>query len=221
MRFLRMSGDEDGVIFTSRHCGCCSEVGHKTDSNIQAISVGPGCDEVGTIAHEIGHALGFYHEMSRPDRNTAVTILWENIHPENRKNFKIEPDIETFGLPYDPYSIMHYGAYDFTWNNQPVMEFRPELLIDIQNVGHRKTLSFIDEWRIKSMYNCKSCGRSVFLNRRTVLTEEDIRVEESYCQFGIIASNGLKIKINILTELTDGWLQIYDWCSQIHISKVL
>ena len=87
VRFRRMAVDEDGVIFTTRYCGCCSEVGHKTDSNIQAISVGPGCDEVGTIAHEIGHALGFYHEMSRPDRNTAVTILWENIHPEN-----IHPD---------------------------------------------------------------------------------------------------------------------------------
>ena len=122
--------DDDGVIFTTRYCGCCSEVGHKTDSDIQAISVGPGCDEVGTIAHEIGHALGFYHEMSRPDRDTAVRILWENIHPDNRKNFKIEPDIESFGLPYDPYSIMHYGVYDFTWNNLPVMEFLPELMID-------------------------------------------------------------------------------------------
>ena len=35
----------------------------------------------GIVMHEIMHALGFYHEHNRPDRNAFVTVQWQNIEP--------------------------------------------------------------------------------------------------------------------------------------------
>ena len=51
----------------------------------------------------------YYHEQSRPDRDTYVDILRENIKANRAHNFIKHHDTDTYGVPYDGQSIMHYG----------------------------------------------------------------------------------------------------------------
>lgn len=47
----------------------------------QVLSLGTGCDHKAVIEHELLHALGFYHEQSRADRDDYVKIWLDQVTP--------------------------------------------------------------------------------------------------------------------------------------------
>ena len=59
--------------------GCSSSVGKQVALGPQNLSLGPGCLVNAIVAHEFLHALGFWHEQSRPDRDEHVTVMYDNI----------------------------------------------------------------------------------------------------------------------------------------------
>jgi hypothetical protein len=61
-------------------------------------------------AHELGHVLGFFHEHQRWDRDTYITVHYENIKPGRASDYDWIPETNWLvtTLPYDYRSIMHY-----------------------------------------------------------------------------------------------------------------
>lgn len=103
------------------------------------MSLSPLCLSLpASITHELLHVLGLLHEQSRPDRDEYITIVWHNIDPRmscfmrkiRRRNHifivlgsfgnfqKATADVvDTFGLPYDYGSLMHYPNNAFAMSS--------------------------------------------------------------------------------------------------------
>jgi hypothetical protein len=68
-----------------------------------------GLFQLGIPVHEIGHALGLFHEHSRQDRDTYVSIVDTNIESTALTEYIVVNMSTSLGVDYDYGSIMHYG----------------------------------------------------------------------------------------------------------------
>lgn len=125
--------------------GCSATVGMAGGQ--QFVNLATGCSTGNTI-HEIGHALGLFHEQSREDRDFYVSVLWENVQGGREHNFYQRVDDGDDLAWYDYGSIMHYDAYAFSSNGLPTIEvLTPDVVI-----GQRTALSYGDIETIYTMY---------------------------------------------------------------------
>jgi len=178
-----ISSTRNYINFTNRgderntEGGCWSYIGMQGGG--QVINLDFHCFTVETVAHEILHALGFYHEHNRFDRDEYVTINWDNIKKDrnNLKNFekiKGEDPILPPGRPYDFTSIMHYSAYSRSKNGQKTIEIKncgelcsPDLTLS-SDVGPRNgEMSWLDMWALNLLYICPDIGDDwkIFLHK--------------------------------------------------------
>ena len=124
---------------------CSSYVGQQ--GGAQAIKLSTRCNSMRTT-HELGHALGLWHEQSRGDRDNYIRIVWENINEDYRYNFSQHlSDGMDYG-DYDYQSIMHYTAYAFSKNGEKTIVPLQENV----DIGQRDHLSKKDIAAINAMY---------------------------------------------------------------------
>ncbi len=105
--------NETDYITFQPSSGCSSFIGRIGGQ--QGINLAGGCQWIETT-HEILHAAGFYHEQSRADRDTYITVHTANIQTGFEGNFNKYNSGQDIGT-YDYNSIMHYLHYFFGCKN--------------------------------------------------------------------------------------------------------
>jgi len=155
--FMARTNQSSYIRFSLNSSMCSSAVGRQGGE--QTIALTSGCAfSIGSVAHEILHALGMWHEQSRCDRDTFVIINWQNIQSGKESNFdqKCPPCHFIWCSPggvdklsYAEASIMHYGPFDFSSNGQPTITSRRGL---DNLMGQRSGLDQTDASTINLVY---------------------------------------------------------------------
>ncbi|XP_067041590.1 blastula protease 10-like isoform X2 [Acropora muricata] len=161
VRFQPRTSEQYYIRFI-RSTGCWSYIGKVRVSGGQSISIGDRCDTVGTVLHELMHALGFFHTSSRYDRDSYVIVRYENIRKGYELNFHkyTHAQIDLLKAPYDMTSLMHPPRYAFSKNGLNTIEARAGSHVSLGNIIN---LSKIDKAQVNLLYSCtgySSCYRA-------------------------------------------------------------
>ena len=134
-------------------CRCCgSYVGRQSEGLQQGIALGPSCSKLSTYLHEIGHAIGFWHEQSRPDRDEYIRVLTDNMMAGSQSNFRIQQEIDSMAVGYDYNSIMHYSSTAFGGGRTTIVAHDSSI-----PVGGAVELSELDILQANLLYQCGKC----------------------------------------------------------------
>lgn len=146
--------DEDYIEFTNDRSGCWASLGRIGGRQQVNVQSGACTNRLGTVIHEIMHAVGFMHEQNRPDRDDWVQINYENIRSGAEDNFQKLSSYyaTTFNIPYDYNSVMHYNAYSFSKSGEATIV--PLNDIGDVDMGQRKQMSQLDIKKVNAMYKC-------------------------------------------------------------------
>ncbi|CAL2044185.1 unnamed protein product [Caenorhabditis brenneri] len=137
--------------------GCYSNVGMLGGE--QTLSLGSGCDVMGTAAHELSHTLGVFHTQMRSDRDSYVTIDLTDVPAASQSNFyKLTTAQSTNLVNYEYGSFMHYAGRAFV-SSGGVDSIVPKEPLMVYTMGGR-IITFLDLKMLNIHYSC-SCSSTL------------------------------------------------------------
>ena len=156
LHFVPRTFESDCVRFVDHPEGSCqSPVGYLADGAQDVSCDLDGNKEedtkwiAGNIMHELGHAVGLYHEHQRPDRDNYVIV--RDVSDDTNCGKKSTKDATAIGA-YDFDSIMHYASSSCSSitavRSLPATGWRGEP----GNMGNRDKLSSGDVNTIRTLY---------------------------------------------------------------------
>ncbi|XP_057304960.1 meprin A subunit beta-like [Hydractinia symbiolongicarpus] len=155
LRFKNRTYERQYMLF--KKGGCSSHVG--ANGGVRSVDLSEKCNKWGVIVHEMMHALGFWHEQSRPDRDNYVRIILDHVPRAARINFKKYgyDKVNSLGVPYDIKSIMHYDENAWTGGTKykSIIAINPADQKYLKKSYNRKSgFSELDIKQIRLMYKC-------------------------------------------------------------------
>jgi len=208
--------------------GCSSSIGRgSTGEQRLSLQQDDDCVTPGITHHEFMHALGFWHEQSRPDRDDYVTIVEENIIPGRENNFRKQSTTtdNTRGSPYDYGSVMHYRKNGWSINGEDTI-----ITPNGEGIGQRIGASQSDIIEIRLHYQCSTGPRNFTEYNESPCTDDckcwaqaiGCGADDNACQGSLVCPNNQCISSTPTAAPTtriacddsiDDWKSKYGDCS--------
>ncbi|CAH2052375.1 unnamed protein product, partial [Iphiclides podalirius] len=131
------------------------------------------------ILHTLMHGIGFKDEVTHPQRDQYIRILWDNIQPGYHHLFRIQADdgsLKTLS-EYDPMSVMQFHDRAFSLNGRATVA----PLISGLIINPSDGLSQLDTMKLRMMFGqeCKRRNVDDLLDMCKTVLHDELKQDKS------------------------------------------